>query len=84
MIPFVVRPPISSDYWADILGIVVFQDMPQKFRPVDANATIALFESDLHALVLGPRNNHPCIVSWDIFNEHGMLLWPRLLCMLLA
>ena len=62
------------DYWADKIGVAVFQDMPQKFNVLDVNASIAYFESDLHALVLGPRANHPSIISWDIFIEGGASL----------
>jgi len=61
----------TVDFHADSLGVAVFQDMPQKFHVDDPNATVALFEADLRALVLGPRANHPSILSWDIFNEHG-------------
>ena len=55
-------------YYADTLGLAVFQDVPQKYGHA-SNATIPLFDADLAALISGPRANHPSIVMWDVFNE---------------
>ena len=55
-------------YYADTLGLAIFQDVPQKYGHA-SNATIPLFDADLAALISGPRANHPSIVMWDVFNE---------------
>jgi hypothetical protein len=51
-------------YWADKLGLLVWQDMPggetTKDRPQ--------FQQELERLVLGMRN-HPSIVMWVVINE---------------
>ncbi len=57
-------------YWADKLGILVWQDMPSgnsytgNPQPIDAGQ----FESELLALVTNHWNS-PAIISWVIFNE---------------
>ena len=56
-------------YWhADRTGVVVFQDMVQKYGGA-TNATVPLFVADFEAMVTGPRGNHPCIVQYTTFNE---------------
>jgi beta-galactosidase/beta-glucuronidase len=63
-------------YWADKLGLLVWQDMPSGDRyigPKDPDIqrspeSAAQFEAELHALVEG-RFNHPCIVAWVPYNE---------------
>jgi beta-galactosidase/beta-glucuronidase len=55
-------------YHADRHGVVVFQDVPEKYGN-PTNATIPLYLTDLERLVDGPRANHPCIVQWTPFNE---------------
>jgi hypothetical protein len=56
-------------YWADTLGLIVWQDMPSTSlrgtRPADSAAQ---FELELQRLVDG-RRNHPSIVMWVPFNE---------------
>lgn len=54
-------------YAADRLGVVVLQDMIQKYGGA-TKATVPLFVQDLKAMILG-RGNHPCIVQWTAFNE---------------
>jgi hypothetical protein len=54
-------------YYADKLGIVIFQDMIQKYGGA-TQATVPLFLADLKAMIEG-RYNHPSIVQWDAFNE---------------
>jgi beta-galactosidase/beta-glucuronidase len=61
-------------YWCDKLGVLVWQDMPSMasnesssdVRITDAAA--AEFEKELKAMIDG-RGNHPCIVTWIVFNE---------------
>jgi hypothetical protein len=56
-------------YWADRLGLLVWQDMPSTSlrgeRPPDSARH---FEAELKALIDG-RRNHPSIVMWVPFNE---------------
>eukprot|EP00041_Stephanoeca_diplocostata_P000687 m.16204 g.16204 ORF g.16204 m.16204 type:complete len:821 (+) comp10918_c0_seq2:311-2773(+) len=54
-------------YHADKTGVVVFQDMVQKYGGA-SEATVAFFVSDMTAAILG-RKNHPCIVQFETFNE---------------
>jgi hypothetical protein len=54
-------------YHADRHGLVVFQDMVQKYGGA-TDATVPLFVKDMTAMVWG-RGNHPCIVQWTAFNE---------------
>jgi beta-galactosidase/beta-glucuronidase len=73
-------------YWADRLGLLVWQDMPSahagdtktdRIRPGN-EAAAQQFETELKALVSG-RINHPCIVMWVPFNEGwGQYDTPRL------
>ncbi len=63
-------------YWCDKLGIAVFQDMPSGDGFIgpndpDINRTeesAENFKKELKALIDG-RFNHPCIVSWVLYNE---------------
>ena len=63
-------------YWADKLGLLVWQDMPSSSVGDNQNdkiragneAAAQQFESELRALIEG-RGNHPCIVMWVPFNE---------------
>eukprot|EP01116_Phalansterium_solitarium_P001107 TRINITY_DN10887_c0_g1_i1.p1 TRINITY_DN10887_c0_g1~~TRINITY_DN10887_c0_g1_i1.p1 ORF type:complete len:694 (-),score=219.41 TRINITY_DN10887_c0_g1_i1:208-2289(-) len=54
-------------YHADRLGVVVLQDMVQKYGGASA-ATVPVFIQDLQAMIAG-RYNHPCIIQWETFNE---------------
>jgi len=62
--------PYRWYYWADKLGLMVWQDMPsansytEHTPPVDT----AAFASEL-ARMVQTHWNSPCIVMWDIFNE---------------
>ncbi len=55
-------------YWADKLGLLVWQDMPSG----DSNNNIAGpagdFQAELTAMING-RRSHPSIVLWIVFNE---------------
>jgi beta-galactosidase/beta-glucuronidase len=63
-------------YWADKLGILVWQDMPNQYntegdRIVDrpkSGPAARQFEKELPAMVEGHRN-HPSIIMWTLFNE---------------
>jgi hypothetical protein len=54
-------------YHADRKGLVIFQDMIQKYGHA-SDATIPYFVDDLKAMIAG-RGNHPSIVQWTTFNE---------------
>jgi hypothetical protein len=54
-------------YHADRLGVIVFQDMVQKYGGA-SKATVPLFVDDLRRMITD-RGNHPCIVQWTTFNE---------------
>jgi len=67
-------------YWADKLGLLVWQDMPassvgqkkigeEDKVPVSAEAA-QQFESELHSMILEHQNS-PAIIMWVIFNEGG-------------
>jgi Glycosyl hydrolases family 2, sugar binding domain/Glycosyl hydrolases family 2, TIM barrel domain/Glycosyl hydrolases family 2 len=56
-------------YWADTLGLLVWQDMPSTVvRGARTPASAAQFEVELKAMIDG-RRNHPSIVMWVPFNE---------------
>jgi hypothetical protein len=53
-------------YWADRLGLLVWQDMPSAGNRTDEGKS--QFESELGRLVATHRN-HPSIIMWVLFNE---------------
>jgi hypothetical protein len=53
-------------YWADKLGLMVWQDMPSGNNKTDESKT--QFETELAHLVT-THYNHPSIVMWVVFNE---------------
>jgi hypothetical protein len=58
-------------YWADRMGMLVWQDMPAMHVPTGAPVTPADragFRAELRAVVLQHRS-HPSIVGWIPFNE---------------
>jgi hypothetical protein len=63
-------------YWADKLGLLVWQDMPSGDKYIGGHdpdikrspESAAQFEQELRALIDG-RGNHPCIVMWVPYNE---------------
>jgi beta-galactosidase/beta-glucuronidase len=63
-------------YWADKLGLLVWQDMPngdRHIRPQDPDIqrtaeSAAQYELELKRLIDG-RRNHPAIIIWVPFNE---------------
>jgi hypothetical protein len=57
-------------YWADRVGMLVWQDMPSMwpFIAPPGRARRAEFERELYAMVRGLRS-HPSIVGWIPFNE---------------
>jgi len=70
-------------YWADKLGLLVWQDMPSS-RPMEnlkQKGTIpdmpGQFERELRQMIEG-RFNHPSIVMWVLFNEGwGLAMDPK-------
>jgi hypothetical protein len=68
--------PARWYYWADRLGLIVWQDMPSGDRSIGSNdpdlvrtpESAAQFEVELQAMIEAFRN-HPSIVLWVIFNE---------------
>jgi len=67
-------------YWADVLGLLVWQDMVAGNWIIPYPATPsyqANFQKELLALVTGPRKNHPSIVQWTVFNEGWGQLGPN-------
>ncbi|HZB34248.1 MAG TPA: LamG-like jellyroll fold domain-containing protein [Streptosporangiaceae bacterium] len=56
-------------YWADRLGLLVWQDMPSTFSSHTPPDTVKIpFENQLRALV-EQHLSHPSIVTWVPFNE---------------
>jgi fibronectin type 3 domain-containing protein len=59
-------------YWADTLGLLVWQDMPScnsyTGNPSPPGVNPVQFQTELTALVTNHWNS-PCIIMWDIFNE---------------
>jgi Concanavalin A-like lectin/glucanases superfamily/Glycosyl hydrolases family 2, sugar binding domain/Glycosyl hydrolases family 2/Glycosyl hydrolases family 2, TIM barrel domain len=56
-------------YWADKLGLLVWQDMPSTFAShTPSDAVKGQFETQLRALV-DQHLSHPSIVMWVPFNE---------------
>jgi beta-galactosidase/beta-glucuronidase len=56
-------------YWADRLGLLVWQDMPSTFASHTPPASVKEpFEAQLHALV-DQHRSHPSIITWVPFNE---------------
>lgn len=53
-------------YWADKLGILVWQEMPNGNN--SSPQTKRQFELELRRMVEG-RRNHPSIITWTLFNE---------------
>jgi Glycosyl hydrolases family 2, TIM barrel domain/Glycosyl hydrolases family 2/Glycosyl hydrolases family 2, sugar binding domain len=63
-------------YWADKLGLLVWQDMPSGDRSIGPNSkdlvrskeSAEQYEMELKRMIDG-RRNHPSIVMWVVFNE---------------
>ncbi len=58
--------PARWYYWADRLGLLVWQDMPSANNTTPASRQ--QFETELDRLVATHRN-HPSIIMWVVFNE---------------
>ncbi len=58
--------PARWYYWADRLGLLVWQDMPGAGNTTDADKR--QFERELQRMVEG-FGNHPSVVMWVVFNE---------------
>ena len=55
-------------YWADKLGVLVWQDMPSTFKK-RTEVEKTQFETELTNMVRN-NSNHPSIIVWVVFNEH--------------
>ncbi|MBV9865493.1 MAG: hypothetical protein JO316_09100 [Abitibacteriaceae bacterium] len=55
-------------YWADRLGVLVWQDMPSGFNTNPPEASKQQFETELQRMIEG-RRTHPSIIMWVVFNE---------------
>ncbi|HKV98707.1 MAG TPA: glycoside hydrolase family 2 TIM barrel-domain containing protein [Vicinamibacterales bacterium] len=56
-------------YWADRLGLIVWQDMPSTvIRGARTDESMREFEAELKEMI-DERRNHPSIVMWVPFNE---------------
>jgi len=53
-------------YWADRLGLLVWQDMPSGNNTTPASRV--QFETELDRMIAA-RRNHPAIIMWVVFNE---------------
>jgi hypothetical protein len=53
-------------YWCDKLGLLVWQDMPSGNNNTAESRT--RFEAEFQRMI-GQLRNHPCIVTWVLFNE---------------
>ncbi len=60
--------PYRWYYWADKLGLLVWQDMPSGNSYGGVAVNPAAFEAELVKMVQTHWNS-PCIIMWDIFNE---------------
>lgn len=57
-------------YWADKLGLLVWQDMPAIWYPNEDTAkTRSAFRNELKAII-DDHYNSPCIITWVPFNEN--------------
>ncbi len=57
-------------YWADKLGLLVWQDMPSAWYPeIDPKQTHAQFEREWQTII-DQHANSPAIVAWVPFNEN--------------
>ncbi len=55
-------------YWADKLGMLVWQDMPQAFGDNFTDATKQQWLAEMTRLI-ATHDNHPSIIMWTLFNE---------------
>ncbi len=55
-------------YWADKLGVLVWQDMPASSPPYDSQTARDQFGSELKEM-MAELYNHPSVIMWVLFNE---------------
>ena len=60
--------PARWYYWADNIGMLVWQDMPAQFSSSPVAAVQTEFENELHEMVDQHRSS-PSIILWVVFNE---------------
>jgi Glycosyl hydrolases family 2, sugar binding domain/Glycosyl hydrolases family 2/Glycosyl hydrolases family 2, TIM barrel domain len=64
--------PARYYYWADKLGLMIWQDMPAIFpKPLDSTSAtdLANFQTELQAMVT-QHKSYTSIIQWTPFNEH--------------
>ncbi len=64
--------PARYYYWADKLGLLIWQDMPAMFpTPIDGSSAsdLANFQTELQAMVT-QHKSYTSIIQWTLFNEH--------------
>lgn len=62
--------PARWYYWADKLGVVVWQDMPSMgFQPEELTAEVKGQFEDEMVRMIETLDNHPSIIMWVVFNE---------------
>ncbi|KAJ9469738.1 Beta-galactosidase [Diplonema papillatum] len=60
-------------HWADVVGVMIFQDMPQHYTDAHGiTPSVDLYEADLREMMTR-RMSSPSIVQWIIFNEADMI-----------
>jgi len=72
-------------YWCDKMGMLVWQDLPvptffSAYRP-KSEEDKQILRGTLRDMIV-QRYNHPCIISWIIFNEGGAQFEPRKMTLL--
>ena len=55
-------------YWADKLGLLVWQDMPARGQQ-NCRKAKGQFEHELDRMIAEVAANHPSIIMWVVFNE---------------
>ena len=64
--------PARYYYWADKLGLLIWQDMPAIFpKPIDSSSAsdLANFQAEMQAMIT-QHKSYTSIIQWTPFNEH--------------
>ncbi|WP_407272145.1 PA14 domain-containing protein [Radiobacillus sp. PE A8.2] len=60
--------PQRFHYWADKMGMLVWQDMPQMFDTTPTQENAAQFEHEFEEII-DEHYNSPSLILWTVFNE---------------